>query len=331
MTTTRNYQSTDSGAPALTGQVGSGIAWFKACLVGIGGVAYGTGINEKQAAGWTVAYEDAPNNICVFQNSTAHGGGFYVRVDDNGTGTGGAREMLIRAYRTMSDVNTGTDPTPTVAQVSSGLVLRKSIALNSTSREWIMAADELTFSISVHPGNVASSRKDGHYAFHAGNYDCDDPSQPCPFVIGGAATQSATNAGSQNIGIMALRGSSSNGLYVMRGVSHAVGAEAVVLNSLTSTGPSPVGGSNMPMANPMPGSGLTVFHPAFLCSSTTLFGKLRGLYMPIQNISDDEMGALYPSPAGLDPASVLMGILHQATPAGVTGRGHLAVETALEW
>src|SRR5688572_17930871 len=125
MTTTRRYRSTDSGAPALTGQVGSGIAWLKACPVGTGGLAYGTGINEKQAAGWTVAFEDAPNNICVFRSSVAAGGGFYLRVDDNGTGAGGAREMLVRAYATMSGVSTGTDPAPATGVLANGLAWRK--------------------------------------------------------------------------------------------------------------------------------------------------------------------------------------------------------------
>lgn len=333
MTTTRRYRSTDSGAPALTGQVGSGIAWLKACLVGTGGVAYGSGINEKQAAGWSVAYEDAPNNICVFRSSVAAGGGAYLRVDDNGTGAGGAREMLVRGYATMSGVSTGTDPMPATGVLANGLAWRKSITLDGTSRAWELMADELTLSFGTHPGYVASSNNWGHYAGHFGNYDCDDAGQPYPFVIGGSDTPSnSATFGGNRAGTMQHWGLNNQGLWVMRGTSHAVGPVEVNLASLILPSSAAIGGSNMPIANPTPGSGLTLFQPAVIRSASAIYGRLRGVYIPQNDVSADELGFEYTSPAGLDPASKLVAILqHHTTTTTMAARAHLAIESVLEW
>lgn len=66
--------------------------------------------------------------------------GMYLRVDD--TGTTVAR---VVGYETMSDVNTGTGPFPTSAQVAGGGYWEKSSSAGSTARNWIMVGDERAF------------------------------------------------------------------------------------------------------------------------------------------------------------------------------------------
>ncbi len=332
LTTTREFRSTDAGAPVLTGQVGSGIAWLKACLVN----GYGSGGGAKQGAGWTIAFEDAPNNVCVFRNSLAAGGsGCYLRVDDNGTGAGGAREMLVRLYATMSDANTGTEATPPVAAVPSGHVWRKSIDLTGTARAWVLVADERTVTLGVWPGYLTSGTQAGHYAGHAGDYDCDDPAQPWPCVIAGSDTpsNSATSAGCRFGPCQMDNAAFQNGLFVMRDVSRAAVPAAASLQSLNkpSAASAAIGGAQMQMPNPTP-AGHTLFHSAVLLVSGVIAGRLRGVYVPQQNVSADAMGTVYPSALGFSPGSRLIAVKHHvAASNALVNLGQLCVEAGESW
>lgn len=67
--------------------------------------------------GWTKPFSSG--NVAVYKQP-AGSNGFYLRVDDSDTTFARAR-----LYETMSDVNTGTGPTPTDAQLSGGYYIHK--------------------------------------------------------------------------------------------------------------------------------------------------------------------------------------------------------------
>lgn len=291
MTTTRYFRWDDPGAPAVTGQVGSGIAWLKACLVGDGsGVAYGTGGDTKMAAGWSLEFEDVGNHVAVFRNSVAAGGsGCYLRVDDNGTGVGGAREMLVRLYGAMTDVNTGTDETPTAAQLASSIVWRKSISLDGTSRQWVLVADELTCIPAIWAGHEFLGGKWGFLSGYAGDYIPAKAGQALPCCIAGAAEQSSSSTyGPVGAGVGCWRGAArTDSLWIMRSYSGAVGpiSCSVPLLFSPSSGTSGMGAS-VGIANPAPGSNQSLFHSAQLFGDSTIMGKLRGIVVPACNFVD---------------------------------------------
>lgn len=134
MSTVRYYRHDDPGAPQLTGQVGSLTNVLRKCLVGTAGVAYGS----KPSAGWTEQFVGAAANIAAFKNNEAEGGcGCLVRVLDDGSGAGGARESTINIYAAMTDINTG-------ALGSVGTYFRKSATLDSIARPWFVVADGRT-------------------------------------------------------------------------------------------------------------------------------------------------------------------------------------------
>lgn len=113
------YRSTDASAPVLSGTAGALIGVLDACLV--------TGYGAKSAAGWTKDFSGT--NLATYRAPT--GNRMYLRVDDTGTQT-----ARVRGYETMSDVNTGTGPFPTDAQVSGGAYFYKSSAASAASRSW---------------------------------------------------------------------------------------------------------------------------------------------------------------------------------------------------
>lgn len=94
--------STDVGVPTVTNTVGTLITLLDYLLV--------------TTLGWTKVYSGT--NKGVYRAPT--GNRRYLRVDDSGSGASGAR---INSYETMTDVDTGTGPMPTAAQLSGGLYL----------------------------------------------------------------------------------------------------------------------------------------------------------------------------------------------------------------
>lgn len=81
------------------------------------------------ALGWSRPY--VSSNVSVYRQPSGTNQ-MYLRVDDSAGTT-----ATIRAYAAMSDVNTGTDPFPTVAQASSGLTYTKSDSATSATRQCI--------------------------------------------------------------------------------------------------------------------------------------------------------------------------------------------------
>lgn len=107
-----------------------------------------TGVSDQTATGaitakvsplgWAKVFSGT--NVGVYRATDPTSLGMYLRVDD--TGTTVAR---VVGYETMSDINTGTGPFPTAAQVSGGGYWEKSGSTDSTARNWILIGDERTF------------------------------------------------------------------------------------------------------------------------------------------------------------------------------------------
>ncbi|WP_439891612.1 hypothetical protein ACS7SF_02935 [Ralstonia sp. 25C] len=139
------YRSTDTSAPTLTGQVGSLTTLLDAILV--------NGYGSQPAAGWTIAYTGT--NQRDYKQGTGSNG-FYVDVNDNGPGGGGAREARMRGYEAMTALATGTNAFPTSSQMSAGVICRKSTSADSTTRAWYCVADATCFHLFVDTGDVTS-------------------------------------------------------------------------------------------------------------------------------------------------------------------------------
>ncbi len=127
--TVRVYRYDDVDAPVLTGATGSVNDLIKACLV--------TGYGAKAGAGWTEEF--TTTNISAYKMGAAPFN--YLRVNDSAA-VGVATRII--GYKTMSDVNTGTIPFPTEAQIAGGGWIQKSVD-GTTARPWIIIADENSF------------------------------------------------------------------------------------------------------------------------------------------------------------------------------------------
>jgi hypothetical protein len=143
--TTRIYRSDDSGAPVLTGQVGTLITVLTKCLV--------DGYGSKTAAGWSIALSGT--NKVIFQNTT----GKYYRIQDNGLtdanyATVQGNIASICGVTTFTGIDNFLQPYPRVisggdiySARSYGVTIqkRKMHDVNpSHTSPWIVIADERT-------------------------------------------------------------------------------------------------------------------------------------------------------------------------------------------
>lgn len=281
-------------------------------------------------AGWTKPFTGT--NKAAFRNSVAAGGtGLYLRVLDDGSGTGGAREALCRAYLTMSDVDTGTIETPTVAQQASSIVFRKSNTVDATSRAWILVADELTFYLTIDEGYT-------YVLVGAGDIDSYVPADAYRYFISGRIQQVAASSYSFRAAGLVDRSNtwatpSANGLYFGRGYagtgSPIPAAIPILANNAIGSG-SAIGGGYGQIASPVPGTALGMFLPAWVASENTLRGRFPGLYMPVHSMDGVAAGTEYADTPGRPSGSVLTVLRSKIS--GTTGDdGHLCVESALPW
>lgn len=96
--------------------------------------ATGTISAKRAPAGFSKAFSGT--NKAAYRSDDVTGNRHYLRVDDSI----GANARL-RGFETMSDVDTGTGPFPTDAQISGGLYLGKSSS--ATVRAWFLISDGL--------------------------------------------------------------------------------------------------------------------------------------------------------------------------------------------
>lgn len=108
---------------------------FKAAATGVANTT-GTGTISAKAAplGWEKTYSGT--NKAAYRSKNSASTRAYLRVDD--TATIVAR---VVGYESMTDVDTGSGPFPTAAQVSGGASWHKSYTADSTARSWNIVGD----------------------------------------------------------------------------------------------------------------------------------------------------------------------------------------------
>lgn len=271
----RIYRSTDSSAPVLTGQAGSAITLLDAVLV--------NGYGSKAAAGWSKAYSGT--NKAAYRSAATASARHYIRVDDAAALGPGTREALVRGYMAMTDVDTGTDPFPTVAQAANGMSLGKSTTTDATARPWVIAADERTFIVLVlvgrwqlHYFGEIQSFKPGD-AYHATIIGPTGGSTPDgfsanPFAYLGFPSDAASTYGTLPGHLIARAHGQSGSAVNCTKIAASNMAHAYALNT---DGFSNDGWGSLPRVNPADGG---VYLVDFLvCEPTWVIrGRVRGLY-----------------------------------------------------
>ncbi|CAN7592372.1 hypothetical protein LJR175_004393 [Variovorax sp. LjRoot175] len=113
------------------------------------GTATGTITMKMAPLGFTKPFTGT--NKAAYKSSDPASTGCYLRIDDAGT-----TSCRVVGYETMTDVDTGTGPFPTAAQMSGGGYWAKSSAANSTANTWALVGDGRFFLLFVAPYSGAT-------------------------------------------------------------------------------------------------------------------------------------------------------------------------------
>lgn len=233
---------------------------------------------KRAPAGWSAPYTGT--NKLVLQPAIG-GNQFLLRLDDGAPSPGDARVAAVRGYESMSDVDTGTSPFPTVAQVSAGLSFVKA-HIAAGVRPWFVIASEHAFYWSVDFfGNGAGFAISGFGDLT--NVDRAGDGY-ATFVVGGNVTTTMTGAsGAPLTRMRQLNGTNASGTqgghYLAR--SYDQSTKSAAFGKMSDLGQSAAGASGMtyPAAN---NSGLYLT-PLRVFQGGFPRGTMPGLYVPLHD------------------------------------------------
>lgn len=325
------YQSTDVGAPQLTGQVGALINLLRAILVS----GYGTGGSAKAALGW--AEEFTATNKAVFRNNSVSGTGYRLRVLDDGTAAAGgdARSASLRAYSTMSTIDAGTDPTPTAAQYANGAIWPKSTVAGATVRAWWLIGNERCFYLFV---DVSGAGVANASPFFAGDLQTFKPGDGHHFALS-VATPAWSGSGTASRVFCASSSAQSgtavgtiHGLVIGRNNAAAAGAiyVAPAMHKAVGSLSTPFGGSGFPYPSAVSGG---MFYDSIVIheAPTGPRGVMPGVYLPLHNRPFADLEEI-PNPDGLPLGRVLVSKQFRGdNPANASGNGALLFDRVGAW
>ena len=289
------YKSTDPGAPQLTGQVGSLVALLDAVLVN----GYGIGAGAKPGAGWTLAFSGA--NKRAYRIDPVLFSGAYFRVDDSSTVAGSnARAAHVCAFEQMTDIDTGFNGAPTVAQLPNGDTWTKSITLSAVARPWTVVATAKWFYLFVDISGIGISLASPQFA---GDLDSYVPGDRYAFCVS-SGLAGAPHTGSSLIPSYVLFASTAiyqnvvagRGAYILRAASGAVGAVPLTpalprtTNAVSAT-TSAFGGGGAPYPSVING-GLFAEEIMMRERESAFRGRLPSCYAPLHARPLEDMRVL---------------------------------------
>lgn len=318
------YRNTDPSAPACSGVAGSLTTLLDAVLV--------NGYGAKAGLGWSIV--DSGTNWRVYRHNPVSGTGMFLYVNDAAAGSGGAREALVRGYQTWDPVaHTGTEPFPSVAQMSGGIVWKKSNTSDSTARPWVVIGNERCFYLFM---DCNSGLRQVYFAGDIKNYK---PGDARHFFVSGGPTQNValtsviSNTLIAGLAANAFAGSHTAGYFAANAAATINSARATTqsaeLAGLTSGF---CFGSTM-TTRPYPGvvsGGLDVARILIYEGNFAERGEWPGVYQPLHGMPLIDM-SLHPA-AGPDLVDLLAVSYRRAVTGSVSNDdGQLLFEVGVEW
>ena len=264
------YRWDDPGAPApLNGQSNANtlINVLDACLV--------TGYGAKAPAGWSKPFTAA--NQAAFRQG-AGSNGFYLHLDASPLW-----HDKVRGYESMTAIDAGTNPFPTVAQRSE-LMAPRSNSSDASGRAWLVAADARRFFLWVnYNGTLAQGLGSTSWqpSFFFGDLESSNSADIFNTLISGGL-------GSANSSYMGYaQNSASNTEYMPRNYAGAVGSVTVMKGThIPFQGSSQIGAVATSPAFPDPVTGGLLLSPieVFDASGCVSRGVLPGIWAPGHNL-----------------------------------------------
>ena len=229
--------------------------------------------------GWTKPYSGT--NKAAYLPAAAYVQ-CYLRVqDDSSTPTSASgRWAKICGYETMSDVDTGTGPFPTVSQSTNGLSVAKSSTSDSTARAWWLVGDGGIFYFGTFWHASYSTIASGHCFGDINSLKSGDGYSS--FICGGNVDTLPSTVGQHHVfGALGPYNATQAGKYLARTYTQL--GTAVACGMMGDNGVSThMGYVGFTYPHP-PDNGL-LFAPVALVENSVMRSRaLPGLYCPLHN------------------------------------------------
>jgi len=229
-------------------------------------------VNFATVTGWTEAFTGT--NKRVYKQGG--GNSFFLRVQDDAPGAGGAREARVVGGETATDVDTLGNMFPTAAQHANGIFVRKSASADATTRTWAVIADDRTFYMFVLTTDTANA----YLGWMFGDVESFVPGDSFRTMIIARTTENSSSAGAENLDRKSGFGTAiTAGHFMARqtdgtGTSKTYGKDGGVTNVADATFLRGI------VTYPNPADGGLYIAPLYLHEGTvtTLRGRLRGFH-----------------------------------------------------
>lgn len=231
--------------------------------------------------GWGKPFSDT--NKAVYRSAEATGTQMYLRVNDANPLADTNKTAALRGYETLTDMDTGTGPFPTVSQMANGIVIAKSIASDSVARNWTLVGDGFEFCFFYTAW--VSNYQNQYDFFHFGDPASEMASDPYGCLIFGPYYGAQSWPGGASIAhqTAASLATSQIGHYMTRGYSQTGDAVNVgKISDASLAGSSYFGGGQMPY--PAPHNNGLYIAPVFVGDPAAVVrATLKCIYNPLHS------------------------------------------------
>lgn len=322
------FTSADSGTPGvIDGTAGSLCNVLDICLVNGNGGSHPAAGSSGGVGAWSIAFTGT--NKRAYRPASGGGNRFYFRVQDDAPGAAGAQEARVVGYESMTTVDAGTNPFPTVAQQTNGLFVRKSAAASSVARSWKVIADDRTCYVFIQSGDSAGVYLAGMWGDTYSNLSGDGFRTGIIWRVTENSNSVVTT--NERFSFLASGSSAQTGNYVARSRSGSVGALSIGKNvSLDgNTGTAAIGANGVTIAYPNGEDGGLYLTPIYLFDPTTspatsYRGRLRGIWNGVHPAASFNDGDTF---TGVGDFSGKTFMIIKST----AGSGYIVAETSDTW
>lgn len=232
--------------------------------------------------GWTKPFSSA--GLAAYRSSETLASKLYLRIDDNNPNADTYKSAMARGYETMSDVNTGTAPFPTVAQMALGVFINKAYLADTGNRNWLLFGDGYEFHFFYTHYVTANPSIFKH--FHFGDPCSELTSDPygC-LILGDNTIASASNPESNSTTQQIVSSSGSlaaqTGHYYARIFSQDGGSVGASKHGNVSVGSQIIGGGTAALNYPSQTNNALYIAPLYASDGSVLRAQMKGVYQPL--------------------------------------------------
>lgn len=248
------------------------------------GTATGTITAIRSPLGWSKAHTGT--NKAAYARTAVGALAQKLRIDDTAAGNAAATYARAVMYETMSDVDTGTGPAPTVAMIAAGQYWWKG-ANNTNAKKWTLVGSDHAFYLLTEGVTYPASSNYGGTVYGFGSLVSYRPGDAySSFLLG--TTVSEISLFPTSVTVNHSFAASTDYYCVVSRPYNQIGSAALI-RGMAPGGSAVIGGNAYPVYPSPVDNGLVVAHPYFVVEQGSVFsnpirGHFPGLYVPLGNL-----------------------------------------------